>query len=379
MHGATKWLMAFASELKNKGHDSSILCTEFNVDRPFWLTADIVTTGKIFSVKNNRLLRLIYNYISVFFLATKIPKNADVLIFHSEIAVPALFIAKIKYPKAKFIYYCYQPPREAYDLWPVVKRDYSWATRLLLSCTLPLYRLFDRYLVNKADYILVWSDEYEEYASNIYGEKQYIQIPAGVDFKLFNEHDRTIVNRLHNKYSNSDFILLINATLTRKKNIDLFILLIKQLSDNNFNVTGVVIGEGPLLSKLIELSEKTGTNECIDFVGYVSQQELPCYYFIADILYYLEPNGAWSMSIIEAGAANIPVIVAPGGSMPSLVINNQTGFILPELDLKNALYQYTEKLLSDSELRSNMGTKNYQHSLQFSLDSAVDKFLSSIK
>ena len=42
------------------------------------------------------------------------------------------------------------------------------------------------------------------------------------------------------------------------------------------------------------------------------------------ILYYLEMNGAWTMSVIEAGATRTPAIVAPGGSMPTILQDGDT-------------------------------------------------------
>ncbi len=377
MHGATKWLLSFASELKNIGHKSNVLCTEFRIQKPYWLTAKVNAISQSEkhpqTASRNRILQLIRNYIHTIQLIKYIPKDAEAIVLHAEGTVLLIPFVKWRRPQALIIYYCYQPPRELYDLWPIIKQDLSMTTRLVVQLLMPIYKWLDKCFVRATDFVLVWSGEYENYARAIYGDIQYRRIPAGVNFEMFTDNHRQ--EKIITSIRNRKLTILMNATLTRKKNIDLFVSLVARLREQKIDVQGIVIGEGPLENELCDLAKKLGVENHFRIIGFVSQEDLPQYYHAADLLIYLEPNGAWSMSIIEAGAAHIPVVVAPGGSMQTLVRHEATGFVLnDEKDLK-ATGKIIEKLLADSMLRKKMGEANFKHCQQFSLETSAKKFL----
>lgn len=384
MHGATKWLMAFASEIKNRGHDSRIICTEFLVPEPYWLTADVVTPRGKAGQKNGdahqrgKVARALSNYARVLALASHLPQDADVVVLHTETTLPLMPFVKLRCRVAKVVYYCYQPPREVYDLWDVVKKDIKPVVRVGLRVVIPIYKWVDKMLIRGAHCTLVWSREYREYAQEIYGALNYVLVPAGVDFRMFELADAEVATRNRLLRGDCEHLLLMNASLTRKKNVDIFIRLLASLAGEGMNVRGVVIGEGPLQSELQALAERVGVSDRFVITGYVSQEDLPYYYYAADILYYLEPNGAWTMSIIEAGAARMPVVAASGGSIFTLVKDGETGYIVTDVTDLECLHSKTVSLLRNDELRARMGQNNYRHCTQFSLGYAVDVFLESL-
>ena len=169
-------------------------------------------------------------------------------------------------------------------------------------------------------------------------------------------------------------MLLMSAALTRKKNLGAFVRLLGALKERGLAVRGTVIGEGPLEAELRALARELGVADRLVLTGYVSQEDLPEYYHAADVLYFLEPNGAWTLSIIEAGAAGIPVVVAPGGSMPTLVKAGESGLVLSEAWTDSELLERTLTLLGDPQLRARMGEMNRRHSSAFSLEASARAF-----
>jgi len=372
MHGATKWLMSFATEL-NKQSENLIFCPSFSIERPYWMTTEVVTSSSAKRTKQ-RIISVLSNYVNVLRMYRKIPGDADVVVFHAEPSTILLPFLKHKLPEAQLIYYCYQPPREVYDLWPIIKKCYPLWLQLILQTLFPFYRCLDRYLVARAHKIIVWGDEYEKYVNKIYRNPSVFHLPASIDFDFFANHDVELQAEIASKYEQFDHVLLINASLTTKKRVDIFIRLIRDLKDQGINACGVVIGEGDLKEELEKQAIEHGVDDRIDLVGFVTQEALPCYYFFADILCYLEPRGAWSMSIIEAGAARLPVVVAPGGSMQTLVKDGETGMILPEGYSPEQLLSVVSGLLANTERAITMGERNYQHTKQFSLEEAAKQF-----
>lgn len=374
MHGATKWLMGFASEMSRQGHESVIYCTDFTIEKPYWLQAKIVTLQSRFTLPG-QIGGILSSYINVARLYSIMPKDADVIVFHAETSTALIPFIRFRNRKAVLVYYCYQPPREVYDLWPVLKTHYPRYKQVALSAVLPFYKMLDKFLVRGANCILVWGQEYEDYARSIYGKNlRYFQLPACVDFELFASYDENIRREIERETVKHKYVLLMNAALTRKKNVDQFIRLIGELRQRGVDAQGIVIGEGPLEQELRTLAKNLELNDRLILTGFVSQEALPCYYVVSDILFYLEPHGAWSLSIIEAGAARKPVIVAPGGSMPTLVKHAVTGEILSEGYTLQELTERTASLLADEGKRRVYGENGYRHCGQYSMPSAVSNF-----
>lgn len=374
MHGATKWLLSFSEEINRADTESKIFCINFSIKKPFWFNSQIYSLGKDLS-KSNRISRMVKSYLYVFILPLKIDKDTDVIVLHSEISLFAAPLIRLRFKCIKIIYYCYQPPREAYDLWPKIKKEFNPITRSLLELLLPIYRFCDKLLVRLCDHFLVWGIEYKNYFESIYGTKKNISlIPAGVDFEYIKNHNHVISFKLLQKFEDFDYLFLTNASLISKKNLDVFIKTIKQVNENGFSVGGIILGEGPIKNELIAICKNYGIESSIIFTGFVNQITLPSYYFISDIIFYLELNGAWSLSIIEAGAAKKPVIVAPGGSMETLVKHEESGIILNGVDEIDLIASVAIDLIQNKEKRDSYGEKLYKKTSKYSLQNSVKEF-----
>lgn len=385
MHGATKWVLLFNTKLAGQNVNSTLSCLYCNIPLPDWFKGDIRTlvSRKLINLDllgYKKLLLLAFQFLSMPLILFTISRNTDVIIFHGEQTLSASIFTRIFFRKAKHIYYCYSSPRELYDLQDHSRKTFGiWFT--ILKPLLLLYRTLDRALVRRFPMVLVWSKEHQSYVQNIYGDLNYIIVPAAVDFGtlILNEKTREHVTKLKNKYhTGNKTVFLMNASLTAKKRIEIFLQLIKDLGDRSFDTHTFIIGEGPELEKLLSLSRHLGIQDTVTFLGYVSQGELPLYYHICDILFYLEQRGVWSMSVIEAAAAFKPVITAHGGSMDTLVVDNLTGYILDTENEYDYLLTKTTYLLDNPEKRISMGEANYEHCKQFSTEYVFNVFSSML-
>ena len=385
MHGATKVLLLFATKLSEAGKSNTIVCGNFKIPVPYWFK------GKIYSILpqkektqelngTKKLLSILGELILSFVLPFYIPQKAEIIIFHSENSLLSIPLTRIIHRKAVLIYYCYQPPRELFDLKINSQKTYGcWFA--IINPIIPLYKKIQTVLIRKAKFVLTWSTFSIEYAKAIYGPHDYKIVPAGVDFSNFNysEDDKIKIKSIRKKLKlNNRQVLLINSSLTEKKNIPILLNLVKMLWNKNYSVHCLIIGEGPQKKTLEKLAKKMGIISHVTFLGFVFQEDLPLYYHMCDITYYLELRGLWTMSIIEAGAAKKPVIVAPGGSMPTLVLHGQTGFILTNIEDRKEIMQYTTLLLDDIPRSRKMGENNYIHSKQFEASKIAKNFIDII-
>lgn len=157
-------------------------------------------------------------------------------------------------------------------------------------------------------------------------------------------------------------------TLSEKYGIDIFIRsiasLVQRLRDKSQpladRLTVRIVGDGPQRNTLETLAEDLGVREIIQFVGSVAYAEVPQELRKLDIYVALSRIESFGVAIIEAGACGLPVVVSDVGGLPEVVIDGETGFIVPREDPEAAaaaLYN----LVLDADLRHRMGQAGRAH------------------
>lgn len=89
----------------------------------------------------------------------------------------------------------------------------------------------------------------------------------------------------------------------------------------------LIIGDGPLKNKLVELCTALGINEDVEFCGYVQYTKLSEYYKAADIFIHPAYYEPWGVSVHEAISCGLPVIYSEKvGSGYDLVKEGYNGY-----------------------------------------------------
>jgi glycosyltransferase involved in cell wall biosynthesis len=121
--------------------------------------------------------------------------------------------------------------------------------------------------------------------------------------------------------------------------------------------------EPHIRERMIRRAAAGGREDLVEFVGYVSRDELPAHLtrahvFAAPSLY----EGGPGFVYLEAMACGLPVIGCSGSGAAEAVAEGETGFLVAPCDL-DALVDSLERLLSDHGLRTRMGTAARQSAL----------------
>jgi glycosyltransferase involved in cell wall biosynthesis len=117
----------------------------------------------------------------------------------------------------------------------------------------------------------------------------------------------------------------------------------------------VLVGDGPMMKDIkAAINERRISN--VHLPGFVRYSRLPLFYSIADVFVHPPVQESWGVSVNEAMACGLPVVVANTvGSYVDLVKPGETGFVFearnPE-DLANCL----NRLGCNRNLREEMGS-----------------------
>ncbi|HDO26248.1 MAG TPA: glycosyltransferase [Nitrospirae bacterium] len=150
------------------------------------------------------------------------------------------------------------------------------------------------------------------------------------------------------------------------------IFLIKALSilkEMNFSV--LIIGEGDLKDRLVERSAEKGLDDKVFFLG--GRTDIPELLAITDIFVLPSLSEGMPVSVMEAMASGVPVVATDVGGVSELVIDGETGFLVPS-QTPELLAEKISILMDDEELRKTMGRKGLERiKSQFAFETMVRK------
>lgn len=177
------------------------------------------------------------------------------------------------------------------------------------------------------------------------------QIYIGVDPNKF---------RYRRAFYDGKFKILNVARHVEYKGIDFLLqsLAIFKRYFSDFSLTQV--GSGPLTSKLKALVAELGLKDNVNFVGSLPHCGVSKLMGESSVLVLSSHDAgrgaieALGVVLNEASASCLPVVCTSNGGMPEAVVDNETGFVVPERDS----FSIAERLLllaKSSKLRVKMG------------------------
>jgi glycosyltransferase involved in cell wall biosynthesis len=152
-------------------------------------------------------------------------------------------------------------------------------------------------------------------------------IHNGVDVELFGPRARLPAWREQRGIPAGALVLASVGRLVGLKGLR---VIIDALADLGPDVHYVVIGDGPERAALEERARSRGVSARVHFAGRVQRADLPQWLAEADLL--VQPSvgvEAFGISVVEAMACSLPVLASHVGGLPEIVVEGETGRLLP--------------------------------------------------
>ena len=178
-------------------------------------------------------------------------------------------------------------------------------------------------------------------------------IPNGVDTKRF-QPDITANSIVRQELSIpiDAPVCSIVAALRPEKNHDLFLkgaaLIRQRFPDTRF----LIVGDGPERDRLEQLKAHLGLSEAVRFLG--TRKDIPAILAASNVCALTSKMEANPVSILEALSTRVPVVATRVGSVPTTVIDNETGFLVPAGD-EAAFADRVSQLLAQPAEAARMG------------------------
>jgi len=227
---------------------------------------------------------------------------------------------------------------------------------LMIQAENPVLRPILKWVLGRADYVLVVNQNLKEKAINlgIDPEKVYITHNA-VDTDKFNPDNKLPVDV---KMSSDKPVILFVGNLVYQKGVE-YLIDAKKLMNSDAEL--MVVGDGPLHH---DLEKKVADDEIEDVVFVGARRDVEYIMPSADLFVLPSISEGFPITILEALASGLPVVATKVGGIPE-VMEEQVGVMVEPAD-PGKLASAMDRVLEDQDLKNSMKTAAREHALKYS-------------
>lgn len=187
-------------------------------------------------------------------------------------------------------------------------------------------------------------------------------IPNGVDLEKFS---------LPNRDWSAPRLLSVGR-IVYQKGLDLAMRALSDLKDLPW--TWTIAGDGSQMVVLQAMAVEQGLSERIHFLGWQKAEQLKEQYCAADLFLFPSRHEGMPNAVLEAMASGLPVVATRIAGNEELVVNGETGALVPTEDV-DSLRESLRPLLVDAKMRERMGRASRQRVEQsFSWDRVAEQY-----
>jgi len=261
-----------------------------------------------------------------------------------------------------------RPPIVVHTFHGHVLRGYFGPTRTLF------FRLLERWLAAGTTALIAVSPQVRDdlVALGVARRERFVVIRLGIelDERVAPEQDGRADSRRYLGIPGDRFAVGWIGRMTAVKRTDDVLIAFKSLRDSGVDAVLCMIGDGPDRLQLEQRAHELGVARDTLFLGY--QEDVAPFYAAFDALVLPSGNEGTPVTVIEALAAERPVVATRVGGVPDVVRDGEDGFLV-EAGATDDLAERLGRLARDPVLRARMGKKGRERVLpRYAVDRLVD-------
>jgi glycosyltransferase involved in cell wall biosynthesis len=237
-----------------------------------------------------------------------------------------------------------------------------------------LFRLLERWLASGTTALVAVSPQVRDdlVALGVAPRERFVVIRLGIelDERVAPELNGRAESRRYLGISGDRFAVGWIGRMTAVKRTDDVLIAFKKLRESGIDAVLCMVGDGPDRVLLEQRARELGVTRDLVFLGY--QEDVAPFYAAFDALVLPSGNEGTPVTVIEALAAELPVVATRVGGVPDVVRDGEDGFLV-EAGATDDLAERLGRLARDPELRARMGRKGRERVLpRYAVERLVD-------
>lgn len=218
-------------------------------------------------------------------------------------------------------------------------------------------KLIAKFVLKKADMITCDCEVVKNKIIELtgYDSEKIIVIPRGAELNIFYPRDSSVRRKLG--WENYK-VLIMNRKFSPIYGIEYFINALPRIVEKLPDVRVILAGSGPLEEEIKQRIVNFKLNNFVHFAGFVDANTIAEYLNAADIYVSTSLSDGTSVSLLEAMACRLPVVVSDVPANLEWIEDGVNGFIVPRRDSRVLANKLIE-LLNNPLLCRKMGNHNY--------------------
>lgn len=193
------------------------------------------------------------------------------------------------------------------------------------------------------------------------GIGQTVLLPNGVDLAFWQKY----ISHEPTEEENSCFIFLTFGRLEHQKGYEYLIRAASLMADTlpvAFRI--VIVGEGSQKSRLDKLIRSEHVEDIVTLVGRQSPEEVRRLLHQADGAVFPSLYETTPLSVLEAWAAGVPVIVTSVGILRDVAVGFDAAYVVPPGDYE-VLSEAMSQCMIDAYERANVAANGYEEAIKY--------------
>lgn len=202
-----------------------------------------------------------------------------------------------------------------------------------------------RYILNKIDRLIVLSEEWKRYFSNLVNDEQIVVLYNGV---------HTVQYKAERQ--NEPLIALFLGRLGKRKGTYDLLDAIKSLKANDVPFKFLLAGDGEI-DEVKTIVKEERLESYVEILGWINGSQKIDLLQKSDVLVLPSYNEGLPMAILEAMDYGMAVISTPVGGIPEVIKEGVNGYLVSPGDVKGLAEKFV-RLSENPSLLKGMGEKN---------------------
>jgi len=241
--------------------------------------------------------------------------------------------------------YCYFALRQSAV--PLVSTCHTWYDNDL---TVSLYGKADRFVLRNYAAVVAVSEEVRQRLLKAGVRKDKIHLVRnGIDLRPF-ENAPPSLRELFSQ-DRSPIVGLVGRLAT-EKGVDIFLRAAARVLVELPSTKFVVVGDGPDREQLELLIDALQIRDNVSLLG--RRDDMPSVYASLDVMVSASRREGLPIAILEGMASSLPIIATAVGAVPTIVLNEKTGVLIPPEDVETMASEIV-KLLTNPLQEQQLG------------------------